>query len=540
MREHLVAVRAVGANPQLRRLLLAWMLTSLPVWGGLLAFAVYAYDRGGPAAVGLIAMLRALPGALSAPPLALLVDRVSRRRVMIGCNLARAVAMLAIAAAIAAEAPVGAVYALVVVLAAVSPAYRPALVALLPRASQTPGELASANVVASLVTNAGFLAGSLGVGALLAISRIDLVIALLGFVFILAILPLLAVERDTAPEPEPGESAFGELAAGVREIRRDAGLRPTLLATAAVWFVDGALDVLVVVAALGFLDAGEAGAGALNAVWAAGCMAGGAVMFVVLGRGRLARGVALGAVMIAASTALVAAAPALWAALLGMAMFGVGFTLVEVAVTTLAQRQSPAHVLGRVAGVVEATTVAMTASGALVAGYLAEAVGTQGAIAGAGALVALAILSRAGRLASLEAGAPVPEREYQILRSHEIFVPISVASAERLAHALEEQHAPAGQTVIRQGEDGEYFFLVVSGVLEIFEDGEFKRLCEAGEGFGEIALIRDVPRTATVVAQTDAVLLALDRESFLSTVAGTLPAARAAHRIADSRFAREL
>lgn len=528
------AVRAALANRELRLLLLAWLVSSLAVWGGLLAFSVYAYDRGGAAAVGLIAMVRALPGAPAAPLLALVVDRVPRRRAMIVTNGSRATVMLAIAGAVAADVTV-AVYALVALLAAVGPAFRPAFAAVLPLASRTPGELASANVVASLATNVGFLAGTLAVGLLLSVMSVELVIALLGFVFLASVLPLMRLAGDARPAREPNTGMYAETSAGLRAIRSDAGLREVAFITLVLWFVDGALDVLVVVAALGFLAAGEAGAGALTATWAAGCLVGGFAVIALLGRGHLTRGIAIGGTTFGIAATLMGLVPALGVALLAIGVFGLGFTLVEVALATLTQRLTPGHLLGRVGGILEAATVTAAACGSLTAGLLAAAIGAQTVLVAVGVLAPVIILLRYRRLRSFELGTPAAERQYQLLRAHEIFAPLSVATTERLANELHEVRPECGQVVVREGDCGDHFFLVAEGEMVVEAGGRRVRTCGPGDGFGEIALIRDVPRTATVTATEGVLLFALNRHSFLSAVGVRTPSWRAAHRISDQR-----
>lgn len=513
------------------------MLTSLGVWGGLLALAVYAYERGGATAVGIMAMLRALPGAPAAPLLALIIDRTSRRRVMLASSVARGVVMLAIAAAVARDAPLGAVYGLVALLAASGPAFRPAFLALLPRASRTPVELASANVASSLVSNTGFLAGSLLVGFLLGATSAEIVFAALGIAFAAAVMPLLGVEPDVPPEPEPGAGLLTQAALGVRAVATDASLRELVVLSSCLLFVDGALDVLVVVGALGFLDGGEAGAGVLNAAWGAGCIAGGAVVMVLLSRGRLTTGIMLGAALLGAAAAVAGLVPAFALAVGALVVLGIGYTLVDVASMTLMQRLTPDHVLGRVGGVIEAVTVAAAAIGSLAAGLLVDAVGGRASFVLIGLLLPVLVLLRRRRLAVLEAGAPVPVREYRLLRSHEIFTPLSVAEAERLANSLEEVRPAAGEQIIVEGETGDRFYLVAEGEVDVYEHGRFRRTCGPGDGVGEIALVRDVPRTATVCARDDVVLLALDRATFLRAVAGQAPSMRAARRVADERHA---
>ncbi|MDQ3434476.1 MAG: MFS transporter [Actinomycetota bacterium] len=535
MRVQIAALQAVLANRQLRRLVLAWMLTSVGVWGGLLALAVYAYDRGGGAAVGIVAMLRTLPGAPAAPMLALVVDRSSRRRVMIVSSSVRAALMLGIAAAVGRDAPLGVVYGLVVLLAIAGPAFRPAFVALLPRASRTPGELASANVVSSLGSNGGFLLGSLLVGFLLSATSAEVVFALLGGAFAATVLPLLGVDPDAPAEGDLNAGALSQATAGFRAVGADASLRELVVLVASLLFVDGALDVLVVVGALDFLDAGEAGAGVLNAAWGAGCVAGGGVVMVLLSRGRLTTGITLGALLLGGASAVAGLAPVFLVALVALVVFGVGYTLVEVAANTLMQRLTPDHMLGRVGGVIEITMVVAAAFGSLAAGLLIEVVGARASFVIVGALVPALILLRHRRLARLESGAPVAEREYRLLRGHQIFASLSVAEAERLANSLQEVRPAAGQEVIVEGELGDCFYLIAEGELDIFEHGTHCRTCGPGDGVGEIALLRDVPRTATVYARDGTVLLSLDRATFLQAVASQAPSLRAAHRVADAR-----
>lgn len=350
-------------------------------------------------------------------------------------------------------------------------------------------------------------------------------------------IPLLRVERDRPPESDPQETALSELVAGWRAVRREPGLGEPVLLAASLYFIDGALDVLVVVAALGFLDVGEAGAGVLNATWGAGCIAGGAVVLALLGRGHLTLSILLGALVLGPAIALIGIADAFAVALAALIVFGVGFTLVDVAAATLLQRLAPDHVLGRVGGISEAMVVTAAAFGSLAAGLLADAISERAAFVVMGVLLPAVVLARRARLAGLEAGAPVAEREYQLLRAHPIFAPLSVAEAERLARALRERRPAAGDVVIAEGEPGHDFYLVAEGSLDVYQQGEHCAVRGPGEGVGEIALLRDAPRMATVRARDGVVLLALDRDSFLQAVASQAPATRAAHRIADQRSA---
>lgn len=539
MRSQLRLLQAVLGNLDLRRLGMAWMVTCIGVWGGALALSVYAFDEGGAAAVGLIAVLRTLPGALVAPVLSVLADRAPRR-VMLLCAAVRAGVMLGLAGAAATGAPLGVIYGLVVVLALVSPAYAPALVAMIPQVSRTPLELASANIAQTTVNNLGFVVGSLLTGLVLAVASPSGAFAALGLAFALALVPLARLSAGAPAaaaddEVHPDEGA--ELIAGFRAIAADAHLREVVLLIAIIMVVDGALDVLVVIAALGFLDAGSGGAGTLTAIWGVGSVLGGVGAMALLGRGRLLLGIVAGGLAVGACLAGFAGAS--WAPLAGVALFGfgAGFTLIEVAAGTLLQRITPGHVLGRVAGVVEMLSVVAIAAGSFGAAMLSHLLGARGAILVTAALVPVVVLARRRAYAQLNAGRPHDEAAYRLLRAHPIFAPLPVASVEQLAHEVETLPVPAGTDVVRQGEAGDRFFLVVEGAFSVFVDGTQVRTMGPGEGFGEIALLHEAPRTATVQATGDGTVLSLDHGSFLSAVAGLSRSQRAAERVSAERLA---
>ncbi len=538
MRSQLRLLRAVVGNPDLRRLGVAWMLTCIGVWGGALVLSVYAFGEGGATAVGLIALLRTLPGAVAAPLLAALADRAPQR-VMIACAAARGATMVGLALAAAAGAPLAAIYGLVVLLALVSPAYQPALVAMIPQVSRTPLELASANIAQTTVNNVGFVAGSLLTGAVLAAASPSAAMAALGAAFLAAIVPLA---RLTAGQGQPlddhdAADEGAELAAGLRAIRADAHLRELVLLITTIMVVDGALDVLVVIAALGFLGVGSGGAGTLTALWGVGSVLGGVGVMVLLSRGRLLLGIVGGGLAVGAC--LAAFAGASWAPLAAAALFGfgAGFTLIEVAAGTLLQRITPGHVLGRVAGVVEMLSVVGIAAGSFGAAMLAHALGARTAILITGVLIPVVVVLRRRAYARMDAGGDVDEHAYALLRSHPIFAPLPVASVELLARDVERIEAGAGEEIVRQGEVGDRFYVIERGELAVFVDGTQVRTMGPGDGFGEIALLHQGPRTATVRATDGAALLALDHQHFLGAVAGLSRSQRIAERVSEERLA---
>jgi MFS family permease len=270
-------------------------------------------------------------------------------------------------------------------------------------------------------------------------------------------------------------------------------------------------------------------------MWGLGGVIGGAVALGLLGRGRLALGLALGCLAIGLPMLAIAVHPATLVAFAGVFVLGVGYTLVETAGLTLMQRLASDEVLSRVFGVVESTYVASTGIGAAVAPALIGLVGTRGALAVTGALLPILALARWRRLASFEEGHRIPERSFELLRGVPLFAPLPVASVENLALRLEPVAVVAGQEVIRQGDPGDRFFVVDAGQVEILVDGRRVRVEGPGEFFGEIALLHEVPRTATVRALGDGTLLALDRDEFVATVTGNPRSLRAAHSVIGER-----
>jgi len=448
MGEVLGALREVFRSPGLRRLQLAWFTTSVGVWGGSLALAVYAYDTGGPVAVGAMALFRTLPGALAAPFLALEADRRSRRTILLLASVGLAACTLAIASAVALEAPLAVVYALVGLLAMVSPAYKPAQTALLPRLARTPTELSAANVAASMVFNLGVVVGALSAGGLLSATSAATSLGVLAGAFALAMAPLARIPQDPPPEPEPGARPASELVEGFRTVVRSAELRDLAAMACCLTLVDGALDVLVVVAALGFLDVGDAGVGLLSAVWGVGCVAGGPAVLRLLHRGRLTAGLTIGSFLLGSSVAVLGLLPAVAVAAASLVAFGIGYTLVEGAAETLLQRLVADHVLARVFGVVETLSVITVAVGSLSAGLLVNLTGARTTIVLTGTLMPAVVLLLRRRLLRLEAGTPVSDRDYALLRAHPIFAPLPVATIERLAGAVEEVHPADGAAVM--------------------------------------------------------------------------------------------
>jgi hypothetical protein len=226
-------------------------------------------------------------------------------------------------------------------------------------------------------------------------------------------------------------------------------------------------------------------------------------------------------------------APAL--VLLGVA--GLGTTIVDVAGLTLLQRTVPDEVLTRVMGVVQSVFVGTLGLGAIVAPALIAGIGTRGALATTGVFLPVLAVLASRSLRRLDKTVAEAPGNLQLLRSIPIFRPLPPATLEQLTHELVPLHVPAWQEIIRQGAHGDRFYIVASGEVEVQVDGQPSGTLHPGDHFGEIALLQDVPRTATVTALTDVDLLALERDEFISAVTGHPESAEAAHAVIASRLA---
>ena len=325
--------------------------------------------------------------------------------------------------------------------------------------------------------------------------------------------------------------------AGARVIAKDRRLRLLVGLFSAQTFVDGILGVLVVVVALEFLHTGSAGVGFLNAAVGVGGLLGALVSAALIGRKRLAGDFALGIFIWGIPIALVA----VWAnqgfALLLLGLVGVGNTIVDVAGMTILQRSAPEAVLARVFGVLETMLLVTFALGALAAPLLVSTLGVRGALIATGALLPLLLVPAWPTLAKLDTGAVVAAERIDLLQRLPIFAPLPEATLERLAADLAEVDVVAGVTLFEQGDPGDLFYVVRSGEAEVLPDGKAPILLDRGGFFGEIALLRDTPRTATVRARTDLSLYALSRDVFIPAVSGYAPSRDEADRVINLRLA---
>lgn len=533
------ALASAVQNEDVRRVELAWGAAIVAEWAHFVALGVFAYEQGGASAVGVAGLVRLLPAAAVAPFAASFGDRFRRERFLLAMALLGAAALAgSAAAAFAGQRTL--VFVLAAAVGVSSTLIRPALQALLPSLARTPEELIAANGATSTVESLGTLLGPVAAGVLVSLADVGVVFVFGAGALVAAAGLLMRVHVhgriELAAAPADAK-ARDMLAAGFRTIAGAPRARLVIGLVVAQTFVRGCLNVLIVVVVFRVLGGSAADVGYLTAAIGVGGLLGAVGAMTLEGR-RLAVKFGLSLVFWGLPLILIAPRPDFAVAVVLLAIVGAANSVEDVAVFTLLQRLVPDHTLTRVLGVLWGLAMGAVAIGSIAAPALVEAIGPRAAFAVVGAILPLLALVTYPRLAEIDR-AVAPAAELGLIQAVPMFAPLSIAAKERVAARLVRVSVPAGDVVIRTGDAGDRFYIVGNGALEIAGGGPNANAYE-GDYFGEIALLREVPRTATVTATADSDLYALERDDFLAAVTG-YPAARAAgEEVVEVRLARRV
>ncbi len=532
LRDSRDAMAGVFRNRSLRRVNLALVGSVVGDWAYAVALSIYAFGRGGPTAVGALAVVRYVSTALLAPVAALLADRFDRRLVMVVADVLRGLLVAGTAVLVISDAPSLPVYALSILTAWVGLAFRPAQSSLLPSLANTPAELTAANVTASTVHSVGFFAGPAIAGVLLAVADIGAVLVFDAVTFAWSAVLVFSIRNGDAPGSASAEGGDAEessiddeeasrarLLDGYRTIFASRDLRLLVALYVAQTVVAGASAVYEVAIALDLLDLGESGLGVLNAALGVGGVVGGILALLLAQRGKQARDFGLGVVLWAAPLLLVAASPSVATALVAMLLIGLGNSVVDVNAETIIQRLVPDEVLGRVFGALDSAAIGGMAIGAAAMPLLINTVGLRSGLVVVAVAVSLVVVVSLGGLRRIDKVALAPEG-LAVVQGVPMLAVLPEHTLERLARTSTVVEVAGGSAVFRAGEVGDRFYIVEDGTADVVIDDEVVASLAAGDFFGEIALLRDVPRTATVLATGDLRVRAIDRRHFLPAVTG--------------------
>ncbi len=531
------ALRDVMRNPSIRRIELGWTIGTAADWAFLVILLVFAYNAGGALAVGILGAVRTVPAMIAAPFASTLVHRYRGDRVLTSINVVRCVGSLLTAIAIGAGVPMGLVFALAALVAGAGSLVRPIQTALLPAFAQTPRELVAANVASSTGEGIGTFVGPLLAGLMVAGTGSVAASLLVAVTFAGAAAAVTGIRFERAADARGGVEAPAGFRLGdaLRVLRRYPGA--TLVASDFVvqTFVRGLLVTLIVVSAIEFLGMGDSGVGLLNAAIGFGGLVGALGALGLTGGPRLTRVFAIALAAWGLPLMLIGAWPVAALAVIALFATGVSNAVLDVSGFTLVQRGVRNEDRVTMFGVMEGLFGFGLLAGSLVGPALVALLGARGSLLVAGAILPVLALLTWRPISHRMRRAPLSEERLALLRSNPLFAPLPLTALDRLAESLVPVSFAPGDALMREREHGERYLLIEKGEVDVSVDGTSVARCGPGEGVGEIALLRGVPRTATVVAQTPVEAYAIDAPTFLSAVSGP-SAAAAAEALASRRL----
>ncbi len=533
------ALVQVLRSPDLRRIQLAFVGYSLAEWASFIAIAVYAFQIGGAGAVGVVAVVQLVPAALVAPFAAVFGDRFRREKVLRVAYVIEVLAVTGLAAVLLAGAEAWAVYTMAAVAAVSFTLVRPIHASLIPLLARSPAETTAGYVVVGMIESSSAVIGPLLAAGVLALAGPGEVYVVLAGVLVIATVLVARVETRTKRPTDSGSGrrAVSEALRGFELLIKDGNQRVIVAMLGGASVVLGLLDVLLVVLAFDVFGTGEAGTGVLNAALGIGGVIGAIGTVSLIGRNQLAPSARTGMLLFGFPIALIALAAFQWMALAALIAAGIGYAVVGVTGPTMLQRVAPNDSLSRLFGIVEGSYMAGEALGAVLGALLVATVGVNVALLVAGLFLPALWLARRGALQRADVGIQCDIEDLMVLHSVAMFDAMGPAEIERIAGLALRVSVDAETEIVIQGEIADRFYVIKEGTVQVTKDGKLLATLGRDDYFGEIALLRDRPRTATVTAVTDLSLLALDRRHFIDAVVPFTASARTTDELIDQRLA---
>ncbi|MGQ0608020.1 MAG: MFS transporter [Chloroflexota bacterium] len=533
------ALRQVIANRSLRQVEAGWLMAIAAEWAYLVSLLVYAYDVGGVLAVGLLSTMRMLPAAIVAPFLASLTDRLPREQVLVAVHALRGAAVGCAALAIVTDLPVAVVVVAAVVEGIVATLHRPTTMSILPALARSPEELIASNAVTSTGEAIGLLLGPALGGLLLTIGGSPLGVAVPAAAFVAASAAALRIDARTtgAEAPTTRPSRATSLVAGFAALRSYPSAGSLVAIFVCQTFVRGILTVLLVAASVELLGLGRSGVGYLSSAMGAGGFLGAMVAFGLVMRRDLALPFSISLAMWGLPIVIIGLVPQSIMAFAFLGVLGMANAVLDVSGFTLLQRSVPNHLRSRVFGAFEGLVALSVAAGSLVAPILVTLLDLQPAMVVTGLLLPILALITNRLVRTADATAVVPHHELALLRGVPMFTPLPLTALEQLAGGMVPVRFAPEESIVREGDVGDDYFLIASGVAEVLQGGRRIAILRDGDGFGEIALLRNLPRTATVTAREEVEGYRLPRPVFLEAVTGNAASVDAADRMVTERLA---
>jgi hypothetical protein len=533
------AFREALRSPDIRRIELGWGFSVVGEGASMVALVVFALEAGGAGLVAVYGLFRMLAGVTVALGIAGIGDRVHSEVLLRGSTALKTIMLTLATVTAAVDGPALGVVALAAVSSGLEGAYRPLQAATLQWLVRTPTELAAANVVASMMESTGGLVGPVLAGVLLAVTNPTASIALAAAFFGIAWLSLLRLTVESRRPASRSRRVLHDMVTGAKAFWQLAPPGGVAILAFAQTFVRGAVTVLIAVLAVDVLVLGDQAVGWLNAALGVGGLVGGLIAAAVVRVTRLGRTFIAGLLLWGLPLVLLALVMEPAVAYLAFVAIGIGNAVEDIGGFTLLTRLLSPRMTARVLGVFEIAALGGIGLGAVAAPSLLDAFDMRGTLALLGLCLTGLTILHARRFARIDRTMPQPGREVDLLRNLPIFAPLPLAVTELLSTELQPQQFESGSVVMREGDPGEEFHVIADGSASVTVRGKPRPSLGPGDCFGEIALLRDIPRTATIIAAEPLHTLALRRDEFLAAIASSSRSGVAAESLVAERLSQD-
>lgn len=526
---HFHGPASVARNAKLRRLVVGRLLATVSEWMWYTVTTVYAFTLAGVGAVGAISVAAVLPAALVSPALGYVIEKYPHERILTGVYAMRLVAII-VTAVSAVFIPAVPILVAVIAVEGISAMFvRPTTAALLPSITHRPEDLVKAHAALGTSDKVGILIGPVVGGLMLASTAPAIAFGVAAVLSLGSVAAVLTVRVDAADRLQgaAGDRPQHALTEAAKGVRTAAGphVRSIVLVTALAFLMLAASEVFVVPLAIELLGWGRAGPGLLTALIAGGGLLGGLALGAI-GKRRLGPWFVVAGAVMAIALTLMAAAPHYLVVLAASIAFGAGSSLVMMAGQVQIQSLVPLSTGGRVLAAVEGLSQFAMAAGAWATTRVTQGWSLRTSLLVLAVLMLLATLGVARSLLKTDARVAATRQRVGALDEIALFAPLTNVLRERIATQIHSEEVGAGDVVTYQGEYGDSFYIVESGTLDVCVDGRHVRSLGAGDFFGELALLRDTTRSATVRATSDCRLWVLPRRAFLTVLTGFDPTSR--------------
>lgn len=531
------AIRDALSNGQIVRAEGSFALSTITAVTWLTVMLVVTFDQLGPAGPGIFLMIRQLASGLSAPCYAALVGRFRRERLLAGSLLVRGLVVALAIPLISYDVPI-ALLVITAVEGAAQSAPKALHDALLPWLVNNTAQLAAANALTSLIETGGRLLGA-GLAAVAILTGGPA--TALGIAAALTVIGAALMAQIKLVDTRVGATKIAvraELVGGLGVLRRVMAARVIVLLMALTAALTGIAQALAPSIATDTLRASQDFTPVLVGAVGLGGLLGGIASFAFVGRRSMSGPMVVGFAICGPTTIVIAMISSLPATITVLILIGVGIAIQTSSGRTVLQKAVDGRSLDHLVGINALLSVTASGVAAFAVAQVIVAFGITAALVATGVLALAAALYAGVLLPRVERAAPVDQERLDTIAGVGAFRLLPVAAVSQLAARLTAQPCAVGEEIVRQGEPATGMFLIGSGRFDVTVDADYVRELTPGEYFGEIALLYDSTRTATVQCVEAGTVWRLDRADFLRAMTGHTLTNQAIAAIASERLAR--